>query len=133
MSTNQATQIEEPVSAVDTLLAKVRGPAILEKLARDWNIHARTPAMRQQFLELADEMHNAQLNDNVKAASDRDPFLDRALNGVRQANGRSPIVADDLLKEAAVNLFSSDQDVVNASIEYADYLQKLEQQAAATA
>jgi len=126
-----ATETINPTDqAVDTLLAKVRGPAILEKLAHDWNIVPKSPAQAGQLLELADELHNAKLNESVKtAAAGNDPFLDRAINGVRQATGQ-PRIPEEMFKEAAANVINTDGDVAKAAMTYIDHLVALENQAA---
>lgn len=119
--------------AFNTLHARLRGPAILEKLAADWNIQPRNNAHARQLIELADNLHEAKLNDTVKAAAaDEDPFLNRALTGVRQAMGR-PSVPDRLFKTAAVNVLAQDKEVAEAALTYVDYMIATEKQAAQTA
>jgi hypothetical protein len=125
-----AAQALTPEQAVDVLTGKVRGPAILHKLAADWNIHPRTPAEAYQLLELADHLHEAKLADSVKTASATgDPFLSRALHGLRQATGK-PAIPESLFKEAAAHALTTDPEIAAAAIGYIDYLTAEEQLAA---
>lgn len=125
---NEATQTVE--SDLDTFHSNIRGLAVLEKLATDWNIHPRNSAQARQLLELADELGEERDKTIVKAASnDEDPFLNYALSGLRQATGR-PQTPDSLFKQAASNIIQEDEVVRKAALHYVDHMLALEQQAA---
>jgi hypothetical protein len=121
-----------PTPAVETLRERVRKPAFLEKLARDWNIHPRNHVEVNQLVTLAAELRAAQTRNQVKAASDGNPFLANAIDGLRNAlrqegQPTGPTSYEQLLKQAADQRVSQDKDVAQAALAYADYLANLEQ------
>jgi hypothetical protein len=126
-------QIPVPAQAVAILVEKVRKPAFLEKLARDWNIIPQTPADEVRLLELADLLRTEQAKEQVKQAEQGNPFLVSALDGLKAALGQEGINAgptsqQQLLKQAAFQK-TQEADVAHAALEYAQYLSVLSQAA----
>jgi hypothetical protein len=118
MSATAATQEQDKA----LLIQSISRPVILEKLARDWNIHARTVEQEDQLMELADLVVAAQQQDVIKKASvGEDPFLTRTIGAVRQAIGQ-PVVSQAMFKEAADNILS-DAAIKAAASRYLDHLE----------
>lgn len=116
-----------PEKEVALLVEKVQLPAMLEKLARDWHIYPRTQAEVGQLLETADLLREAKAREHVKQASEGDPFIAGALDGLRQALGAEgmqvgPTRQEDQLKEASFKVTSGNPDVAHAALAYAEFL-----------
>lgn len=118
--------MQNPHAARETLINRVERPAILEKLARDWNIVPQGPADEQAIFEMADALENAYAANQVKTAAHGTPFLADALTGLRQALSQEgldagPAPQDHQVKAASFQL-AQDPDVAFAAYDYLQHL-----------
>lgn len=117
-------------------LRELRQNATLEKLARDWNIHPRSIAERDQLLEMGAYLRAAKANDAIKTAAETgDPFLAGVLDNLKMAYRQEGVETgltsqEQLFKEAAHRLVAEDANIATAALEWAEYLAKLENQPA---
>ena len=124
--------LQVPHASIATLRERVRKPAFLEKLARDWNVVPRTKADEDQLFEIAGYLRAAHNQEQVKTASTNNPFLTNVLNGLKNAlrdEGfqTGPTTSEQLQKQAAAQQVQTDQVVADAAAEYGNYLLSLEQ------
>lgn len=131
-----AEKLKVPDAAVDFLRNSVRYPAFMEKLARDWNIQPRNQAEAGQLVHLAGVLRAATINEQVKTASNGNPYLAETIANLEttlQSEGAwtGPTGHEQLYKEAACNLVAHDANVAKAALDYASYLSELEATAVA--
>ncbi len=118
--------MDYPEQARELLQTQVYNRAFFEKLSRDWNITARTPAEQTQLLKIAQHLKAANVQKTEKQASTGNPFLASALAGLEGAlreEGLDPNAHDNAVavKQAAFNL-TQDSDIAHAGLALAEYL-----------
>ncbi|MEM0441524.1 MAG: hypothetical protein QW463_08010 [Candidatus Caldarchaeum sp.] len=117
---------EQVVKAAAILGERVYNNAFFAKLAADWNIIPANPMEQAQLLEIAKYLRLAHETETTKQASQSNPFLTSALEGLAETVaadiGASPQGATvEAVKEAAFNL-TQDPEIANAGLTLAQWL-----------
>lgn len=124
-------QNQFPSDAVETLAGKIHDPVFFDKLAADWNISPRNQQEQEQLLELALHLRNASDTEQVKTASEANPFLSGALDSLKVAMGAQgyqtgPTSDVMTIKNVAAQV-AQDPAMQKAALDYGAYLVAMSQ------
>lgn len=120
-----------PEAAYNNLVAKVYAPIFFEKLANDYGIVPQSVEEQRSLLDAANILRaeaDAGQTKQAGAAS----FIVEGIDGLKQVmheqgrGGSSPTSNDRLVKEAAARVVRDNAEVAKASLEYYEYLSKLQ-------
>lgn len=109
---NQAAAAISP-EEIAALHQEISTPLFFYKLAESWNISPETPTQADQFLQLAKLTGDAVVEQRVKSADARDPFLDKLI-GEFTATQPAAVLDPETMRKAAAEILNTNATVNKA-------------------
>jgi hypothetical protein len=117
-----------PDDAYNVLVSQVHAPVFFEKLARVYGVQPQSPDEARELLLIAGQLRNADDQQAVKQASQRENFYASArqdLSRAMAANGLAPIQHDGLAVKQAAQQAAQNPLIEEAAMVFSRHLNKV--------